>query len=256
MNQDSSVAPPSFDVAARLIAGTDGDAEWLASGVRNWIWPQERWPSSLRKSGSELGMFAALANMQWLRVDLVKKLSDEVPQAVNTLSELLANWPLMKFLDGERLGPGFGPHEQVILAQLLFELRRRCAEVTRFPELLSDGKPNPGRSRALAPGQVDAKAVCASTVVVAWKFIHGKPPGPRTGQAAQAAEHLFALGAAPAGRFDLVRWRATDAEDPLKFWSRYFKIALAPNPVLERLNDMFVDLLVAARISHRRAAEL
>ncbi len=242
---------PTFQDAARLIAEEEDDVEWLADGLRSWIWPQERWPEGARKFGSDLGMFADMARVRWSRARLVKVLKETLPSAANTIIDMLRDWALMRFLGAESLGPGFGPLEQVALFNLLHEMRRRCGEASRFSELVSaDGKAKAGRNRALAPGQIDEKVACASTVAVAWKFARGQPPGPQVRQAAQAAELLFALGMAPAGRFDLVERRRSWGEDPLSAWPPHFRAALAPNPILDRLNEMFAQGLKFARERH------
>jgi hypothetical protein len=243
---------PTFEGVARHIAKKEGDVEWLADGIRSWVWPQERWPQGVRDFGSGLGMFAEMARVRWSRARLLKALKETLPNAANTLSDMLADWPLMRFLTDEPLGPGFGPLEQVALAKLLHEICRRCGEASRLSEIVSaDGKAKAGRNKALAPGQVDEKSACASTVAVAWKFARGELPGSQVKQAARAADLLFALGMAPAGRFDLVERRRIWGEDPLKAWPPHFKAALAPNPVLDRLNEMqFIPMLKFARDRH------
>jgi hypothetical protein len=243
---------PTFEDVARLIAEEEGDVEWLGDGLRAWIWPQERYPQAARKYGHGLGMFADMARVRWSRARLLKALKQKLPSAANTVTDMLADWALFGFLTDERLGPGFGPLDLVTLSKLLHEIRRRCGQASQFPELVSeDGKPKAGRNKALAPGQIDEKVACASVVVVAWKFTRGKPLGPRVRRAAQAADLLFDLGMAPTGRFDLVKRRRGWGEDPLNAWRPYFKAALAPSPVLDRINEMqFVPALRFARDHH------
>jgi hypothetical protein len=38
----------SFEQVARLIAANESDVGWLAAGLRQWVWPQEGTPASLR----------------------------------------------------------------------------------------------------------------------------------------------------------------------------------------------------------------
>jgi hypothetical protein len=242
---------PTFEGVARLVAEKERDVEWLADGIRGWIWPQEKWPRGTREFGSGLAMFADMGRVRWSRARLLKALKETLPSAANTLTDMLADWPLMRFLTVEPLGPGFGPLDQVALVKLLHEIRRRCREASRFSEIVTaDGKPKAGRNRALAPGQIDEKVACASTVAVAWKFARGTLPGPHVKQAARAADLLFPLGMALAGRFDLVVRRRVWSEDPLSAWPPHFKAAFAPNPVLDRLNEMFVKELEFARERH------
>ncbi|MGC2783839.1 MAG: hypothetical protein WA397_08390 [Roseiarcus sp.] len=200
-------------------------------------------------------MFADLARVRvrWSRAQLLEALKETLPSAAKTIDDMLRDWGLFSFLTDERLGSGFGPLDRVALGSMLHEIRRRCAQASQFPELVSkDGKPKAGRNKVLAPGQVDEKVACASTVAVAWKFARGKPPGPQVKRAAQAADLLFALGMAPAGRFDLVKRRQGWGEDPLNAWPPHFRAALGPNPLLDRINEMqFVPMLKAARDSHR-----
>jgi hypothetical protein len=246
---------PTFEAVAQLIAQDEGDIDWLADGLRAWVWPQERHPPSTRKYGSGLGMFADLARIRWSRAELLETLKETLPSAAKTIDDMLRDWALFSFLTDERLGLGFGPLDRVTLGSLLDEIRRRCAQASQFPELVSeDGKPRAGRNKALAPGQVDEKVACASTVVVAWRLARGKPPGPHVKQAAEAADLLFALGMAPAGRFDLVKRRQGWGEDPLNAWPPHFRAALAPNPVLDRVNAMqFAPMLKAVRDRHRQS---
>jgi hypothetical protein len=248
---------PTFKDVARLIAEEEGDVEWLADGLRSWIWPQERWPQAARKRGHGLGMFADMVRVRWSRARLHKALKVTLPSAADTLTDLLADWALFSFLTDERLGPGFGPLDRVALGNLLHEIRRRCRQASQFPDLVSeDGKPKAGRNRALAPGQIDEKVACASAIAAAWRFTRGKPLGPRVRRAAKAADLLFDLGMAPAGRFDLVETRRGWGADPLNAWPPYFKAALAPNPVLDRMNAMLTEALHFARESSCRRFEI
>jgi hypothetical protein len=81
--------------------------------------------------------------------------------------------------------------------------------------------------------------------------MRGKTLGPRFRRAAKAADLLFDLGMAPAGRFDLVTRRRVWGDDPLHAWPPYFKAALAPNPLIDRMNEMqFIPALKFARDRH------
>jgi hypothetical protein len=209
---------------------------------------------SVREFGSGLGMFADMARVRWSRAPLLKALKETLPNAANTLTEMLADWPLMRFLSVEPLGAGFGPLEQVALGKLLHQIYRRCGEASRLSEIVSaDGKVKAGRNKALAPGQVNERVACASTLAIAWKFARGELPGRQVKQAARAADLLFLLGMAPSGRFDLVERRRVWGGDPVKAWAPHFNAALAPNPVLDRLNEMFVKELKFARERHAMA---
>lgn len=75
MTSESRDEAPTFEKVARLIAEEEFDVEWLAGGLRGWIWPQERYPASARKYGHGLG-------------------------------DLMSDWGLFGFLTDERLGPG------------------------------------------------------------------------------------------------------------------------------------------------------
>jgi hypothetical protein len=242
MTLESRDEAPTFEKVARLIAAEESDVEWLADGLRGWVWPQERYPPAARKYGHGLGLFADIARIRWSRAKLLKALKETLPGAMDTLNDLMADWALFGFLTDERLGPGFGAQERVALGNLLHEIRRRCHQASWFPELVSeDGKPKAGRNRVLPPGQIDEKVACAGTVAAAWKFTRGKPLGPQVRRAAKAADLLFDLGMAPAGRFDLVKRRRVWGEDPLRAWPPYFKAALAANPVIERMNEMLLE---------------
>jgi hypothetical protein len=249
MNSESRDEAPTFEKVARLIAEEEGDVEWLADGLRGWIWPQERYPPAARKYGHGLGLFADIVRTRWSRAKLLKALTKTLPSAAETLTDLMSDWALFGFLTDERLGPGFGVQERIVL---LHEIRRRCHQVSRFPELVSpDGKPKAGRNKLLALGQIDEKVACASTVAAAWKFTRGKSLGPQVRRAAEAAELLFELGMAPAGRFDLVEKRRGWGKDPLNAWPPYFRAALAPNPLIDRVNEMqFIPMLKFARDRH------
>ena len=256
MTSESRDEAPTFEKVARLIAEEERDVEWLADGLRGWIWPQERYPPAARKYGHGLGLFADIARVRWSRAKLLKALTKTLPSAADTLTGLMADWALFGFLTDERLGAGFDHQQRTALANLVHEIRRRCRQASQFPELVSEGgKPKAGRNKVLAPGQIDEKVACASAVAAAWKFTRGTPPGPRVRRAAQAADFLFDLGMAPAGRFDLVKRRRVWGDDPLHAWPPYFKAALAPNPVIDRMNEMlFLPALKIARDHHARVS--
>jgi hypothetical protein len=56
---------------------------------------------------------------------------------------------------------------------------------------------------------------------------------------------------APAGRFDLVEKRRGWGDDPLNAWPPHFKAALAPNPLIDRMNEtQFIPMLKFARDRH------
>jgi hypothetical protein len=252
MNSESRDEAPTFEKVARLIAEEEGDVDWLADGLRGWIWPQERYPASARKYGHGLGMFADIVRTRWSRAKVLKELKETLPRAADTLTDLMSDWGLFGFLTDERLGPGFDHHERIVLGNLLHEIRRRCHQISRFPELVApDGKPKAGRNKLLALGQINEKVACASTVAAAWKFTRGKSLGPQVRRAAEAADLLFELGMAPAGRFDLVEKRRGWGKDPLNAWPPYFRAALAPNPLIDRVNKMqFIPMLKFARDRH------
>jgi hypothetical protein len=244
---------PTFEGVARLIAEREEDVVWLSDGLRAWIWPEERWLPRARKFDAGLGTFAAMAGMRWSRARLIKHLKRGLPGATNTFGRMLADWALMRFLTDDRLGAGFGGQEQVALATLLHEIRRRCDQASRFPELVTpEGKAKRGRNKALAPGQIDEKAACAAAVIVAWRLARGKSPGPRVRRAHMAADLLFPLGMAPTGQFDQVKTPLRSGDDVLAAWPRHFKAAGRPNVVLDGWNRMLEGTLVAAREHHAR----
>jgi hypothetical protein len=248
MTSESREEVPTFEKVARLIAEEESDIEWLADGLRGWIWPQERYPSAARKYGHGLGMFADIARVRWSRAKLLKALTKTLPRAADTLTNLMADLTVFAFLTDERLDRGFGSHERIALGNLLHEIRRRCHQASRFPELVSeDGKPKAGRNKVLVPGWIDEKVACASAVAVAWKFTRGKALGPRVTRAAQAADLLFDLRMVPAGRLDLVKRRQSWGDDPSGAWRPYFRAALTPNPEFDRLNGILVQALQFAR---------
>jgi hypothetical protein len=242
-----------FEDAARLIAVNKSDVGWLSYGLLFWIWPQERRPAAARgKNGSGLGMFADFARMRRGRAEVLRALTKTLPRAAKKLEDLTSDWTLRQFLVDDALGPGFGPLDHVSLITLLREICRRGMEASRSPDLVApSGKAKAGRNRALAPGQVDEKVACAATVMVAWKIVRGgETPGPQTRGAAEAAQILFALGSAPAGRYDMVRPRRKWGGDPIKTWRPYFKAAALPSPALARLNAMCAGELEFIRKWH------
>jgi hypothetical protein len=254
VTEELNAETPTFENVARLISENEDDVAWLAEGLLRWVWPQERYPPGARKFGRGLGMFADMRHVRWSRAKLHKALSTTLPNAAETVSDLLSDFALFQLLTEERLGPGFGPLERVTLGNLLHEIRRRCAEASQSPELVSrNGKPKAGRNKALAPGQIEEKVACASAIVIAWTFARGKAPGPQVKRAALAAELLFELGMAPAGRFDLIEGRRGWGKDRLNAWPPYFREALHPSPMLIRLNGMLLEMLKAAHTL--RAAE-
>jgi hypothetical protein len=135
MNSESRDEAPTFEKVARLIAEEEGDVDWLAGGLRGWIWPQERYPASARKYGHGLGLFADIVRTRWWRAKLLKALTKTLPSAAETLTDLMADWALFGFLTDERLGPGFDHHERRALANLVHEIRRRCRQQVSFRSL-------------------------------------------------------------------------------------------------------------------------
>jgi hypothetical protein len=105
MTLESLDVVPTFEKVARLIAAEENDVEWLADGLRGWIWPQEKYPTSARKYGHGLGMFADIARVRWSRAKVLKGLKETLPRAADTLIDLMSDWGLFGFLTDERLGP-------------------------------------------------------------------------------------------------------------------------------------------------------
>jgi hypothetical protein len=243
--------PATFERVAELIVQDAGDVEWLARGLRNWVWPQEGWPQKLRSPQSDLGMFQSMAQGRWSRAELIKALRDTVPQAAETLSDLLRDFALSNFLTDEQLGTDFGPLQRVHLLSLLHEVKRRSEAVSRFRAFISEsGKTKAGRNRPLAPDQIDERVACASAIKVARQLLTEEPLTLR--QASKAAHLLYELGMAPAGRFDLVARKGGWGGDPLNSWSPYFRKARSAHRMLERLNGMLADQLKVARDLHAR----
>jgi hypothetical protein len=79
--------PATFQGVAELIVRDPGDVEWLAAGLRNWVWPQERWPTFLRDPKSDRSKFKSMAEARWSRSKLIKGLGETLPEAVDTLSD-------------------------------------------------------------------------------------------------------------------------------------------------------------------------
>ena len=188
-----AVASP-FERVARLIAASESDVGWLAAGLRQWVWPQERTPVRHR-SQPELGFFASIAEGRWSRKRLIQVLGKTLPEAAQKVSELTSDFAVSSYLTDKQFGVGFDSLHMVHLSGLLYEMRRRCEAVSLSPDLISaKGKAKAGRNKTLAPDQVDEKVACASAVDVAWKLVRGEPPGAYVQEAGEAAEVLFTLG--------------------------------------------------------------
>ena len=243
----------TFEGAAELIVRDPGDVEWLAAGLRNWVWPQERWPTSLRNPTSDRGMFKTMAEARWSRSKLIKGLGETLPEAVDTLSDLLRDFAFFSFISDPQLGGDFGPLQRVHLLSLLHEVKRRSEAVSRYPAFVSEsGKTRAGRNIPLAPDQIDERVACASAVNVAREMLTEEPLTIR--QASKAAHLLYELGMAPAGRCDLVERIARWSSDPLTAWTPYFRKARARHPMLEKLNGMLADQLKGVRDFYARNA--
>ena len=243
--------PATFKGVAELIVRDPSDVEWLAAGLRNWVWPQERWPTILRNPKSDRGMFKTMAEARWSRSKLIKALGETLPEAVDILSDLLKDFAFFSFIADEQLGINFGPLQHVNLLGLLYEVKRRSEAVSRYPAFVSDsGKTKAGRSIPLAPDQIDGRVACASAVKVAREMLTEEPLTIR--QASKAAHFLYELGMAPAGRCDLVKRIAGWSSDPLNAWSPYFRKARAQHPMLEKLNGMLADQLKGVRDFYAR----
>ena len=73
MTSESNDEAPTFERVARRIAEKEGDVEWLADGLRGWVWPQEKWPPGCTKYGHGLGLFADIARVRWSRARLPRR---------------------------------------------------------------------------------------------------------------------------------------------------------------------------------------
>lgn len=243
--------PATFKGVAELIVRDTGDVEWLAAGLRNWVWPQERWPMKLRDQKYDSGMFKSMAEARWSRSKLIKRLGKTLPEAVDTLSELLRDFAFFSFIADQQLGVDFGPVQGGQLLSLLHEVKRRSEAVSRYPAFVSEsGKTKAGRNIPLAPDQIDERVACASAVNVAREMLTEEPLTIR--QASKAAHFLYELGMAPAGRFDLAQRISGWGNNPLNAWSPYFRKARAPHPMLEKLNGMLADQLKGVRDFYAR----
>jgi hypothetical protein len=243
---DLGSEPATFEGVAELIVRDPGDVEWLAAGLRYWVWPQERWPTKLRDPKSDRGMFKSMAEARWSRSKLIKRLGEALPEAVDTLSDLLKDFAFFSFIADQQLGRDFGPVQGGHLLGLLYEVKRRSEAVSRYPAFVSEsGKTKAGRNIPLAPDQIDERVACASAVNVTRAMLTEEPLTIR--QASKAAHFLFELGMAPAGRCDLVERISRWSSDPLPAWKPYFRKARAPHPMLEKLNRMLAADLRGAR---------
>jgi hypothetical protein len=256
MNAEPSYDASTFEQVARLIAGDECDVSWLAVGLRQWVWPQERTPTRLRK-GTELGFFASIAEGRWSRKRLLRVLEKTLPDTSKKVSELASDFAISSYLTDKQFGEGFDRVQIVHLCNLLFELRRRCEAVSLSPDLVSArGKAKAGRSKTLAPDQVDEKVACASAISVAWKFTRGEPPGAYLREAGQAAELLFAVGMAPPGRFDRVKPRRSWGNHPIHAWPRYFEKARKFSPILHKWKGMLEQELEFSRANYTASDEI
>jgi hypothetical protein len=243
----------SFEQVAHTIAANESDIAWLATGLRQWVWPQEGIPPSLR-SELELGFFASIAEGRWSRKRLVKVLGKTLPDAIGKVSELTSDFAVSSYLTDRQFGAGFDFLQLAQLSGLLHEIRRRCEAVSLSSDLISSpGKAKAGRNKTLAPEQVDEKVACASAVDVAWRLARGAPPGAYVREAGDAAEILFALGMAPPGRFDLVKPRINWG-DAVRAWPTYFAKAREPSPMLLKWNGMLEQKLEFFRAHHASVA--
>jgi hypothetical protein len=174
-----------------------------------------------------------------------------LPEAVDTLSDLLKDFAFASFIADEQLGRDFGPLQRVHLLGLLHEVKRRSQAISRYPAFVSEsGKTKAGRNIPLAPDQIDERVACASVVNVAREMLTEEPLTIR--QASKAAHLLYELGIAPAGRCDLVGRISRWSSDPLPAWTPYFRKARAPHPMLEKLNGMLADQLKGVRDCYAR----
>jgi hypothetical protein len=96
----------SFERVARIIVANESDIGWLAAGLRQWVWPQEGTPTSLR-SEPELGFFASIAEGRWSRKRLVQVLGKTLPDAIGKISELTRDFAVSSYLElGSRIWTG------------------------------------------------------------------------------------------------------------------------------------------------------
>ena len=230
---------PTFEGVARLVAEKEDDVEWLADGVRSWIWPQERWPQGVREFGSDLGMFADLARVRWSRTRLLKALKETLPERRERLNRDAGGLAADALPHCRTAWPGFGPLEQVALAKLLHQICRRCGEASRFSEIVSaDGKAKAGSEQGTGARAGRRKGGLCEHRSGRVEVRSRKAARPACQASCPGRRSSIRARNGPAGRFDLVARRQGWGEDPLKAWPPHFKAAIAPNPVLDRLNEM------------------
>ncbi len=249
MSSPSDTKTLRFEDAAKLIAADESDVGWLSYALLFWIWPQIRSPPAMsEKFGPNFGMFESLARVRHGRADVVRALTTTLPAATAKVIELLRDPVYRHFIFDPALGPRFGPLDYATLLQALDLVCVRARKASQSPELITAaGKAKPGRNKVLTPGQLDEKVACAATVRVAWKFVRGNWPGPRTRKTAEAAEILFALGSAPSGRYDQVKERKVWSNERTNTWRPHFEAAGLPNAAIKRHDAMFAAELAFIR---------
>jgi hypothetical protein len=253
MSSPSDTKTLRFADAAKLIAADENDVGWLSYALLFWIWPQIRSTAAMSgRFGPNFGMFESLARMRHGRADVVRTLKTTLPTATAKVVELLRNPVYRHYIFDPAFDPKFGLLDDAGLLHALNIVSMRARKASQSPELVTaTGKAKPGRNKVLTPGQPDEKVACAATVRVAWKFVRGDWPGPRTRQAAEAADILFALGSAQPGRYDPVKESKPWGNERTNTWRPHFEAAALPNAAFERHDEMFAAELEFIRGWHQ-----
>jgi hypothetical protein len=214
----------SFEDVARLICKGRDPTECLAGHFRIWAWPMEVFPNVKQKPPLK-------------RKPMIDALT-ALASAADVILGSLHDSRQMDFVMASK----HGPFDRVALIQQLWDLKRRCGDSLVLPMLASaDGAAKPGPGFA-SPERNNLRVYCASVILLAWRTLHGSYPGSRNPWAREAAEALFRLASAPAGRPDL-QPEGSKAKDPLSAWRRPFEVARANEPILGQSREFYLSHL-------------
>jgi hypothetical protein len=160
--------PTTFQGVAHLVAGAR-PPPWLAGHLEWWA--------------SSLAVARMVGKHRPTKVEMKKKL-DEIKSAALLLQRALSDTPTRKFLELAPSGriKNVHPHD-------LRDLANRAEHAAASPILSTEaGKTKSGRGKAQLSDDLSAKSYCAAMIAEMWLYFRGSDPGPRNGQAAEAAD--------------------------------------------------------------------
>jgi hypothetical protein len=218
----SNVPKPTitFHDVARTIAGPNAPS-WLAPFLE-WL--------------SQGSVYDRLFQKQLPTRTIIRNRLREIVKAAATLQSNLRDPNVVRFLKAVK--PNWmAPNPGLALK----DLSERAAVACALPRLSKgDGTVSRGRGKAMAPGALSPKDVCAAIIAELWKHFRRRYPGSRNLQAATAAENFWVASGG--------KW--TTGIDPIETWRPHF-VSVKLNESSAHLQTVRTKLQVDLRQAER-----